>query len=393
MAKQPTEPQHHVLRGVWPVASSSFRLTSMRRPCWATPTEGQDRPGCRGLHFRGAWCNGEHSRLRSCRSGFDSRCPFHSRHKGGTAMTHEEAWIDVDWDLDFASFEWMVHLAACFNRHLPPNAPWNTWPDWPTDMIGRCPKSHARMALGVPPRARHPSIAVKGNTITVTDAHGTARVLEDVDVTCRWWHVDVTSDWNVPPRIIAALDARHGPSASHKFVPGQMEQICMGVEDDALLRPRACLGASDDARPGGLVQQSDRLPRRKVHLLPWNPTRKASGDRGWSTGRKWPTRLVLQHGIVVQLILTGPRIRSAPRAPSTRAEAARDGVGRQVEENFGPASSTAVKGQSFSASSDPHAVLRKAAGKPSAETRRSTPARQPPRRVYQGPLTSTNSCR
>ncbi|MEC9162259.1 MAG: hypothetical protein VX919_05655, partial [Candidatus Thermoplasmatota archaeon] len=30
--------------GVWPVASSSFRLTSMRRPCWATPTEGQDRP-------------------------------------------------------------------------------------------------------------------------------------------------------------------------------------------------------------------------------------------------------------------------------------------------------------------------------------------------------------
>ena len=40
-------------------------------------------------------------------------------------MTHEEAWIDVDWGLDFASFEWMVHLAACFNRHLPPNAPWN----------------------------------------------------------------------------------------------------------------------------------------------------------------------------------------------------------------------------------------------------------------------------
>ena len=24
-------------------------------------------------------------------------------------MTHEEAWIDVDWELDFASFEWMVH--------------------------------------------------------------------------------------------------------------------------------------------------------------------------------------------------------------------------------------------------------------------------------------------
>ncbi|MED5498287.1 MAG: hypothetical protein VX845_01270, partial [Candidatus Thermoplasmatota archaeon] len=57
-------------------------------------------------------------------------------------MTHEEAWVDVDWELDFASFEWMVHLAACFNHHLPSNAPWNTWPDWPTDMIGRVPEPH-----------------------------------------------------------------------------------------------------------------------------------------------------------------------------------------------------------------------------------------------------------
>ena len=150
-------------------------------------------------------------------------------------MTHEEAWIDVDWGLDFASFEWMVHLAACFNRHLPPNAPWNAWPDWPTDMIGRVPEVHRPGWLSACHLVhRHPSIAVKGNTITVTDAHGTARVLEDVDVTCRWWHVDVTSDWNVPPKVVAALDARHGPSASHKFVPGQMEQICMGVEDDTL---------------------------------------------------------------------------------------------------------------------------------------------------------------
>ena len=86
-------------------------------------------------------------------------------------------------------------------------------------MIGRVPEPHRRVALGVPPRARASKHRREGNTITVTDDHGTARVLEDVDVTCRWWHVDVTSDWNVPPRIVAALDARHGPSASHKFVP------------------------------------------------------------------------------------------------------------------------------------------------------------------------------
>ena len=317
------EPQHHVLKMVFvrgivvvsidvdasPLLGDTHRRPRPSRMPWPS--------------LQGAWCNGEHSRLRSCRSGFDSRCPFHSRHKGGTAMTHEEAWIDVDWGLDFASFEWMVHLAACFNRHLPPNAPWNAWPDWPTDMIGVCPRCTAQDGSACHLVHRHPSIAVKGNTITVTDAHGTARVLEDVDVTCRWWHVDVTSDWNVPPRIIAALDARHGPSASHTFVPGQMEQICMGVEDDTLfLRPRACLGASDDARPGGLVQQSDRFPRRKVHLLPWNhlqgrPQGTGVGAREGSGLRV----LVMQHGIVVQLILTGPRIRSAPRAPSTRAEA------------------------------------------------------------------------
>ena len=53
MAKQPQTSAPRAEDGVWPVASSSFRLTSMRRPCWATPTEGQDRPGCRGLRFRG----------------------------------------------------------------------------------------------------------------------------------------------------------------------------------------------------------------------------------------------------------------------------------------------------------------------------------------------------
>ncbi|DAC16713.1 MAG TPA: hypothetical protein D7I01_05185, partial [Candidatus Poseidoniales archaeon] len=56
--------------------------------------------------------------------------------------------------------------------------------------------------------------------------------MEDVDVSSRWWHVDVWSEWNVPLEVVAALDARHGPSPSHTFIPGQMEQVCLGIEDD-----------------------------------------------------------------------------------------------------------------------------------------------------------------
>ena len=150
-------------------------------------------------------------------------------------MTHEEAWNDVDWGLDFESFEWMVHLAACFNRHLPPNDPWTEWPEWPGDMPGRVVDEHRPGWLSALRLVHtHPRILVAKNTVTVTDQRGTARALEDVDVSCRWWHVDVGSAWNVPPDVVAALDARHGPSPSHRFVPGQMEQICLGVDDDGL---------------------------------------------------------------------------------------------------------------------------------------------------------------
>ena len=150
-------------------------------------------------------------------------------------MTIEEAWNGVDWGLDFESFEWMVHLAACFNRHLPPNAPWTEWPDWPSDMPGRVVDEHRpgwRSALRLV--HTHPRISVAKNTVMVSDQRGTARALEDVDVSSRWWHVDVGSAWDVPLDVVAALDAKHGPSPSHRFVPGQMEQICLGADDDGL---------------------------------------------------------------------------------------------------------------------------------------------------------------
>ena len=150
-------------------------------------------------------------------------------------MTGNDAWDGVNWDLAFESFEWMVHLAACFNRHLSENAPWTAWPDWSSDMPGFVVDEHRPGWLSALRLVHtHPRISVKGNTITVTDSLGTVRALEDVDVSSRWWHVDVWSDWNVPLDVVAALDAHHGASPSHRFVPGQMEQICLGVEDDTL---------------------------------------------------------------------------------------------------------------------------------------------------------------
>ena len=150
-------------------------------------------------------------------------------------MTGNDAWDGVNWDVAFDSFEWMVHLAACFNRHLSENAPWTTWPDWSSDMPGFVVDEHRPGWLSALRLVHtHPRISVKGNTITVTDSLGTVRALEDVDVSSRWWHVDVWSDWNVPLDVVAVLDAYHGASPSHRFVPGQMEQICLGVEDDTL---------------------------------------------------------------------------------------------------------------------------------------------------------------
>ena len=196
-------------------------------------------------------------------------------------MTHEDAWIDVDWDLDFTSFEWMVHLAACFNRHLPPNAPWNTWPDWPTDMIGRVPEPHRPGWLSACHLVhRHPSITVKGNTITVTDAHGTARVLEDVDVACRWWHVDVASHW------------------THATARRPHTSSCRGKWSKSAWALRTMDSPSASGLPQCFRRCSIQWPctaERPITTAQGappameQPTGKASEDKGLSTGRTWPT--------------------------------------------------------------------------------------------------------
>ena len=51
-----------------------------------------------------------------------------------------ELWDMVDWDLDFESFEWLLHLAFVHNQHLPNSEMWRFWPDWPADMIGDVPE-------------------------------------------------------------------------------------------------------------------------------------------------------------------------------------------------------------------------------------------------------------
>ena len=271
-------------------------------------------------------------------------------------MTHEEAWIDVDWGLDFASFEWMVHLAACFNRHLPPNAPWNAWPDWPTDMIGRVPEIHRPGWLSACHLVhRHPSIAVKGNTITVTDAHGTARVLEDVDVTCRWWHVDVTSDWNVPPR--------SSPRWTRATARRPHTSSCRGKWSKSAWVLRTIRSPTASGLPRCFRRCSTRWPctaERPITTAQGAPpameppTRKASGDRGWSTGRKWPTsagHAARNRGATdphrsTNSVSTASTINTSRSTPVTAWAV-------KWRRMFGPASSTAVKGQSFSASSRP----------------------------------------
>ncbi|DAC36896.1 MAG TPA: hypothetical protein HA286_02780 [Candidatus Poseidoniaceae archaeon] len=148
---------------------------------------------------------------------------------------NDEAWEAVNWDLDFGSFEWMVHLAACFNRHLPAGAPWTEWPGWSTDMPGWVQdKNRPGWLSALRLIHTHPRIAVKKSVVSVTSSHGITRELEDVDVSSRWWHVNVNIDWNVPRPLVAALDELHGPSPSHAFVPGQMEQLCLGVDDDSV---------------------------------------------------------------------------------------------------------------------------------------------------------------
>ena len=144
-------------------------------------------------------------------------------------MTGNDAWDGVNWDLAFESFEWMVHLAACFNRHLSENAPWTAWPDWSSDMPGFVVDEHRPGWLSALRLVHtHPRISVKGNTITVTDSLGTVRALEDVDVSSRWWHVDVWSDWNVPLDVVAALDAYHGASPSTGLFLGRWSRSVWG---------------------------------------------------------------------------------------------------------------------------------------------------------------------
>ena len=159
------------------------------------------------------------------------------------------------------------------------------------------------------------------------------QVLEDVDVTCRWWHVDVTSDWNVhqgsSPHWTHATARR-----PHKFVRANGANLhgCWGRW--TLLRPRACLGASDDARPRGLVRKTSDFHGARCTSCHGTTYGKVSGDRGWNTGRKWPTSAV-QHGIVVQLIFTGHEFGQHREHHQHEQKHARDGVGRQVREFWG----------------------------------------------------------
>ena len=206
-------------------------------------------------------------------------------------MTHEDAWIDVDWDLDFASFEWMVHLAACFNRHLPPNAPWTEWPDWPTDMIGRVPEIHRPGWLSACHLVhRHHSIAVKGNTITVTDAHGTARVW-------RTWTSPAGGGTLTSPQT-GTSHRGSSPRWTHATARRPHTRSCRGKWSKSAWVLRTMHSPMASGLPRCFRRCSTRWPctaERPISTAQGappameRPTDKASGDRGWSTGRRWPT--------------------------------------------------------------------------------------------------------
>ena len=149
-----------------------------------------------------------------------------------------ELWNTVDWNLDFESFEWLLHLAFAYNQHLPNSETWRFWPDWPADMIGDVlEESHEDWLSTL--RALHfdENVSVKDNTITVIGQYNSQFTFEILSMGHEWFTVILPE--TVPAPIVERLWKECGEELVEcSWIPPQRQERCLGWGNDSSL-PRS----------------------------------------------------------------------------------------------------------------------------------------------------------
>ena len=109
------------------------------------------------------------------------------------------SWELVDWDLDFETFEWFLHLCEVNNRHLAGNQ-WVIWPDWPSDMPEEVKKEHRQSWLNLLQFIHErEQISVCQNLIRIDGNHGSVFFLEFLGVTIGWGNISLSENPPAPP--------------------------------------------------------------------------------------------------------------------------------------------------------------------------------------------------
>ena len=154
-----------------------------------------------------------------------------SDEKGESTM---ELWDMVDWELDFESFEWFLHLAFVHNQHLPDSEMWRFWPDWPADMIGDVSEDYQEAWLSTLKTIHFDeNVSVEGNTITVLGEYASNFSFEILSMDHEWY--SVTLPETIPAPIIERLWTEHGKLAECSWIPPQRLERCLSWDSDGSL--------------------------------------------------------------------------------------------------------------------------------------------------------------
>ena len=149
-----------------------------------------------------------------------------------------ELWNNVNWSLDFESFEWLLHLASAYNQHLLESEMWRFWPDWPADMIGDVSEEfHSDWLSTLRAIYFDDSVSVEGNNITVIGQYDSAFSFEILSMNHEWFSVILPD--TVPAPIVERLWRENGGELVEcTWIPPQRQERCLSWSDHGSL-PRS----------------------------------------------------------------------------------------------------------------------------------------------------------
>jgi hypothetical protein len=143
-------------------------------------------------------------------------------------------WDLVNWDIDFETFEWFLHLCEINNRHLETDEKWAIWPDWPSDMPDDVDIEHRQAWLNLLQFIHdNEHISVCQNLVRVNGDHGTTFFLEMLGVESGWGHIPLSQ--TPPDSVMKILEEKYDNHPSCKSVPCHLQHLCLEPDSSGIV--------------------------------------------------------------------------------------------------------------------------------------------------------------